>query len=251
MQVEERIKSARIEIRNLEHQKKSTSRSIGQLQQSLRQIHEESCMGSAAQGAALRLHAAEMVGKLEKKFCQLQSAQSCSEKSAALPSDSVLEVCEVIHNTLHDHNAIKRSLRKQLRESIAAYNDMLVYMRSRLEALGVPIPSVHAQPLRLEAFPGLIVAKTDAPAEEGPGQKNPAGALSDSKQEQENGAAVANELAAASESTNQTIVLPESCSQPHGWAITQPCVQGVDIIRAGSTTLQRLPDNLFKTGVTS
>lgn len=250
--MEERIKAARLDVRNLEHQKKAASRSIGQLQQSLRQIHEEGSVGSAVRGALLRLRATETLGKLDKTFRQIESMQRSCHNDQPLPPGLVSAMRESIQKTILDHDSGERSLRKQLRESIAAYNDMLFFMRSRLTELRVPHSSIRAEPLMqldasappaasAEESVAAMAASTEAKCTASHPIVAQAAA---SEAGMTNGLAVpavAEGLAEAQK--NEPL---DNCSLPHGWTLAQPCAKGAGTIHLGSATLQHVPKGLLK-----
>ncbi|CDJ51902.1 growth-arrest-specific protein 8, putative [Eimeria brunetti] len=245
IEMEENIKNARMEVRNLEHQKKTIGRCIGQLQQSLKDVQQETRAGSAAQGALLRLQASETLAKLESNFQKIQSAQSGSNLPQGVPS----AICELIQETVIDHNRCEKDLKEELRRCVETYNDMLVFMRHRLDELNVPHASIQAKSI---VYQEIVAAANigdesaaasdtappkdkDAKANEQPGEAS----LGSKGSEDE---MVIRGTSTGAPSEHEKAVL-KSCSHPSGWAITYPSAKGSDNIYLGQVTLRRLPGN--------
>ena len=238
--MEENIKNARMEVRNLEHQKKAIGRSIGQLQQSLRDVHQETSAGSAAHGALLRLQATETLAKLDSSFQRIQSTQSCPN----LPPGVSSAICELIQQTITDHNQCERDLKEELRRCIEAYNDMLVFMRHRLDELNVPHSSIKAKSIVYEQTQGMpdigdesVSASETAPDGKDTTVNQESGQASVEWKERADGSVATGSLTGASIDRES---VPKSCSHPSGWAITYPTAKGSDNIHLGQVTLRRL-----------
>lgn len=242
--MEENIKNARLEVRNLEHQKKAIGRCIGQLQQSLKNVHQENTGGSAAHGALLRIQATETLAKLESSFQQIQSAQSHSN----LPSGVSSAICELIQETIIDHEQCENALKEELRRCIEAYNDMLVFMRHRLDELNVPHSSIEARSIVYEHAQAMLDNKTESiSASETTAEDNGRMLNQESSQASEESKGRADDLAVTGTSTgasseHETVPL-KSSSHPSGWAITYPCAKGSENIHLGKVTLKRLTDS--------
>ncbi|CDI84870.1 hypothetical protein EPH_0059910 [Eimeria praecox] len=262
--MEENIKNARLEVRNLEHQKKIIGRCIGQLQQSLKNVQQEAGASSLAQGALLRLQATETLAELDSSFQKIQSAQSCSK----LPPGVSSAICEMVQDTITDHNQCEKELKEELRRRIEAYNDMLVFMRHRLDELHVPHHAIKAKSIVYKQ--GEILADIEdevsasevapdskstmlnqesgqAPVESKAGTNElvVSGVLNqESGQAPVESKAGTNELVVSGVSTgrpseHENVALKGS-SHPAGWANTYPSAKGSDNIHLGQVTLQRL-----------
>ncbi|CDJ30050.1 growth-arrest-specific protein 8, putative [Eimeria mitis] len=237
--MEENIKNARMEVRNLEHQKKAISRSIGQLQQSLRNVQQETGGGSAAHGALLRIQATETLAQLDSSFQQIQQAQSRS----TLPQGVSSAICELIQDTIIDHNKCEKDLKEELRRCVEAYNDMLVFMRHRLGELNVPHSSIKAKSIVYENAEALlnITDESFTAFETATENETVANQQSDQASVESKGN---DELAVSGASTGtppeDEHIGTKSSSHPSGWAITYPSAKGSDNIHLGQVTLRRL-----------
>ncbi|KAL8439255.1 hypothetical protein Efla_005732 [Eimeria flavescens] len=252
-QLEERIKLARLEVRNLDTQKKAIRHSIGQLQHCMRQLPEECSTVAAARGALLRLRETETFAELGARDQQIESLPFGNDELQSCPPSSASAICQVVRNTIVAHNDREADLRQLLRESIVSYNDMLLFMRARLEALGVPHSSVHAMPLvpedlerartsaakTVEAAAGVEDAAKAANASDTAVKNNgcpttdvreKAGAEKCTK----GGAA---ESAVVDDSAHSMVVF-DGTFQPPGWRVTWPCARGTTAVRIDAKLLE-------------
>lgn len=243
LQMEENIKNVRLQIRELEHQKKVIGRTIGQMQQSIRQLQEENSGASAAYGALLRLQATETLAKLESSFRQIQESQA----SAHFPPEASKAVCQMIQQAVADHSCCERDLRKELRRSIDAYNDMVAFMRHRLEELRVPQVYIKAELLPQPDEPAAA-GELEPPAAPGASHepslavsRQTSGQSSEETEEMEDKTDLEGLAGGAAQEPETTNL---NCSaHPAGWLTTQPCAQGANNIYLKKATLQRFTNN--------
>ncbi|KAL8449141.1 hypothetical protein Emed_003292 [Eimeria media] len=253
--MEERIKVVRLDVRTLDSQKKAVRHSIGQLQQRLAQLSEEASTGAAAQGALLRLHALETLGLLTSRFRQIDCMTLGSIRSHNPPPGSAAAICEVVRDTITVQNERVKELKQQLRESIASYNDMVVFMRARLQALGVSHSAIPARsPLQGESVPAAddeLAAALEVDIGEAQSQPAPATnsmslpAAADHKKEIEETSG--NEMIAArraAAATSATIV--EGSTQHPGWTVTWPCAKASSALHLNAQPLQRFLKTIVK-----
>ncbi|CDJ65889.1 growth-arrest-specific protein 8, putative [Eimeria necatrix] len=242
-EMEENIKNVRLQIRELEHQKKVIGRTIGQMQQSIRQLQEENSGASAAYGALLRLQATETLAKLESSFRQIQESQA----SAHFPPEASKAVCQMIQQAVADHSCCERDLRKELRRSIDAYNDMVAFMRHRLEELRVPQVYIKAELLPQPDEPAAA-GELEPPAAPGASHepslavsRQTSGQSSEETEEMEDKTDLEGLAGGAAQEPETTNL---NCSaHPAGWLTTQPCAQGANNIYLKKATLQRFTNN--------
>lgn len=238
--MEDRIKATRLEIRSLEGQKKATRHSIGQLQQVLRSLPEDSSATATARSALLRLSASEALGDLALRSDKIHS--TLLDKSSSEP---VTAICGVIQSAIAEHNDSERYLRKQLRDSIASYNDLVLFMSSRLNNLGVPLSSIHAEPLVQQeaAAAGDGTRQTGGAAVSacGPGTTPPSLVIEDLLSHTTPVAVTNSKEIYVLSSTAGNIASGSSSGHPSGWTITYPCAKGATSLQLGGETLQLLP----------
>lgn len=127
---------------------------------------------------------------------------------------------------------------------------MLLFMRSRLEALGVSHSTVHAEPLiQQDAAMTAPLARGEtadaAPGAGRTGSASNADACIFGARTAAPAAANTDCLEPGTDPTGTTAAKgvgdSETSSQPHGWTVTRPCAKGASIIQLDEVTLQQLP----------
>ncbi|KAL8270820.1 hypothetical protein Esti_005250 [Eimeria stiedai] len=256
-QMEERVKVVRSDVRTLDSQKKAVRHSIGQLQQRLRQLSEESSTGAAAQGAILRLHALETLGLLSLKFRQINSLTLGTISTHAPSLESAPAICEVVRDTISEQNESEKELKQQLRENIASYNDMLLFMHARLQALGVSHCAIPAKPLSHgeaiyaadEGLDGAFKANKENARQQSDTttKQMPLTALVDHRKTTEETST--NQLKTArTAAVARPMAIVEGSTQLPGWTVTWPCAKATGALHLNAKPLQRFLKTIVNSG---
>ncbi|OEH78760.1 growth-arrest-specific protein [Cyclospora cayetanensis] len=153
-QIKRQIENARMEVRSLEYQTKETNRTIGKLQEEISHIRHSGGGLPAVKGILMHLSMKEALEKLESSLHVIEYAKQSCEGSAE-PTGGL------VRDAIMNYNWCKSSLHKKLTKSTAAYSNLVASMRSCLNGLYVPCPSLDTDGVELEeSSPATIQHET-------------------------------------------------------------------------------------------